>query len=1034
MSPLPRTISLAAASVLLACALPALAPTAAAASPKPVTAPAAQPTAPKAAPAADAPVTSVTVTGADLTPAFDPSITDYAVWCQGIQNDLTFTINGEAVPVSLAQDQAYQIASNGVTYWFRCLPSDFPRSTTTWTGAATGGYYLTDTHARAHPGLEPTYVMIYDSHGTPVWYNKAPSGGLNVRRVSPTMLAWSPSSGAVGSTPDSQLEFYDLTTGTVTKMGPSVGLLDLHEFIPTKSGGWAWFNTPRIPVNVTTKNDDTKQATTAANCVLQEVDTNGNATWTWDASAHIPQDQAMNPIYTAQNWPLAGQQTWDPYHCNAIDQDPATGDYFISMRNQSAIYRISRATGDVLWQIGGKNGGVAQQYFTVTGDPYGGFAAQHDIRILRDAAGTITGFTVFDNHYIFSGAPTQTSRGVRYDLDLTAHTAPYVSALSNPAGTTARYTGSYRIGSLNDPLLPAADTANLGEVISWGHAGGFSDFASGQLALNLTWPGDRSYRTVKEPLSAFDINLLRQTAGKRTDSTTNAALCRSALQLKMTSTPTIGAPVGPLVTSLRDGGCYQNTTGGAYVWSPATGMWTSTTGAIRTLWGSTGYENGSLGYPLMDQDCALTPAGCLQHYQGGTILWSQDTGAHVVSGTIRDAYAALKWQSSSLGYPTSDQSCAGSTCQQQFQQGTIYSSPAGAFATTEPIRAAYIAAGGPAGGLGAPTSSTICGLRFNGCSQNFQNGTLYWTSGTGAVVVRGAIRGRYQANGAENSALGYPIGPETCGIRAGGCYQNFQGGAILWSPATGAHANYGPIRDKYRAVKFENSGLGYPTSEIVCGLKDGGCYQNYEGGAILWSPATGAHTSWGAIRTQYQARGFEDGVLGYPTSDEVCGIRAGGCYQDFQGGAILWSPATGAYASYGPIRDKYRAVNFENSARLPDVANRVRNQRRWLLPKLRGRRDLVVPRHRRPHQRGSGPRAVPSVELRERPARIPHDRRGLDQRGLATGVPGRIDLLHRQPRSLALQLARRAPRRTSTVVPPARMRNQGFRLSRCPNR
>ncbi|MFC0456681.1 GH25 family lysozyme, partial [Arthrobacter liuii] len=73
--------------------------------------------------------------------------------------------------------------------------------------------------------------------------------------------------------------------------------------------------------------------------------------------------------------------------------------------------------------------------------------------------------------------------------------------------------------------------------------------------------------------------------------------------------------------------------------------------------------------------------------------------------------------------------------------------------------------------------------------------------------------------------------------------------------------------------------LGAQTSPIVCGLTDGGCYQNFQNGAIIWSPTTGAYASpAGPIRSVWANTGFEQGTLGYPTSAQTCGLTNGGCY------------------------------------------------------------------------------------------------------------------------------------------------------------
>ncbi len=68
-----------------------------------------------------------------------------------------------------------------------------------------------------------------------------------------------------------------------------------------------------------------------------------------------------------------------------------------------------------------------------------------------------------------------------------------------------------------------------------------------------------------------------------------------------------------------------------------------------------------------------------------------------------------------------------------------------------------------------------------------------------------------------------------------------------------------PLAVKAAAI---NGALGLPVSPEVYGLKDGGSYRNYQYGALIYSPATGAHVSTGAIRNLWASYGFENGVLG----------------------------------------------------------------------------------------------------------------------------------------------------------------------------
>ncbi len=70
---------------------------------------------------------------------------------------------------------------------------------------------------------------------------------------------------------------------------------------------------------------------------------------------------------------------------------------------------------------------------------------------------------------------------------------------------------------------------------------------------------------------------------------------------------------------------------------------------------------------------------------------------------------------------------------------------------------------------------------------HFQSGSIYWTPNTGAWEVHGAIRDKWGALGWERSYLGYPVTDEyDCG--PGRC-SNFQNGTISWNPQSGAQDN-----------------------------------------------------------------------------------------------------------------------------------------------------------------------------------------------------------------------------------------------------
>ncbi|NAZ75607.1 hypothetical protein GTQ99_09270 [Kineococcus sp. T13] len=223
-----------------------------------------------------------------------------------------------------------------------------------------------------------------------------------------------------------------------------------------------------------------------------------------------------------------------------------------------------------------------------------------------------------------------------------------------------------------------------------------------------------------------------------------------------------------------------------------------------------------------------------------------------------------------------------------------------------PIATRYEQLGGASGKLGRVTGceqSTSAGVKFS----SFEAGSIYWSSTSGAWDVSGSFHQLWSSSGWENGFLGMPTSGEVP-IRAGGVFQNYQGGTLYWSPATGAHSVSGAFRDLYAHQGYEGSFLAYPMTQEV--RVRGGVFQVYQGGVMYWSPTSGAHTVSGAFRDLYRDHGYENGPLGFPTSQEVP-LRNNGVFQNYQGGTMYWSPASGAAAVRGAILGKYAQLGYE---------------------------------------------------------------------------------------------------------------------------
>ncbi|HZD66616.1 MAG TPA: hypothetical protein VE152_11015, partial [Acidimicrobiales bacterium] len=98
-----------------------------------------------------------------------------------------------------------------------------------------------------------------------------------------------------------------------------------------------------------------------------------------------------------------------------------------------------------------------------------------------------------------------------------------------------------------------------------------------------------------------------------------------------------------------------------------------------------------------------------------------------------------------------------------------------------------------------------------------------------SAAVTDPIAAYYQQLGGPSSYLGNPIGAEY--PVAGGEGQDFAGGSIYYSSATGPHAVHGAILGHYRALGGPAGLLGFPTSDET-GVPDGvGRFNTFAGGA-----------------------------------------------------------------------------------------------------------------------------------------------------------------------------------------------------------
>jgi uncharacterized protein with LGFP repeats len=200
-------------------------------------------------------------------------------------------------------------------------------------------------------------------------------------------------------------------------------------------------------------------------------------------------------------------------------------------------------------------------------------------------------------------------------------------------------------------------------------------------------------------------------------------------------------PIGEVYTLERDlpGGLVTTFDSGnrSVYWSAPTGAHVIQ-GAIRDRWIALDADTGLLGYPVTDELTTPDQIGRFNHFSGtaGSIYWTPSTGAEEIYGAIRDRWAALGWERGPLGYPATGERGTpdGVGRYNHFSSGgSVYWTPTtGAQDVYGAIRSRWAALGWERSYLGYPTSGEFAVP--GGRRSNFQNGYITWDAASGRVT------------------------------------------------------------------------------------------------------------------------------------------------------------------------------------------------------------------------------------------------------------------------------------------------------------
>ncbi|KAM0333182.1 hypothetical protein ACHAQA_001842 [Verticillium albo-atrum] len=256
----------------------------------------------------------------------------------------------------------------------------------------------------------------------------------------------------------------DYEVAKVVRVG-SHKLVSAHEF-RLVDGETALIETP-IPRTISLKpwggREDQKWIVSGG---FQEINIEtGEVLFEWESLDHVDPKLSAFPLDFGAGLPGSGRNetdAWNYFHINSVDKDDE-GNYLLSARNIAALFKINGTSGDIIWQLGGYQGGSD---FKLAEDD--SFAFQHHARFRgRSADGSIEVVSFFDNGA--HSAPVKTrpySRARIVQLNHTSGAATSLRTYDAPDGLSARTQGSVQ-------LLP-----NGNVFVNWGEAGAVTEFSN----------------------------------------------------------------------------------------------------------------------------------------------------------------------------------------------------------------------------------------------------------------------------------------------------------------------------------------------------------------------------------------------------------------------------------------------------------------------------------------------------------------------------------------------------------------------------
>ncbi|KAG0647534.1 hypothetical protein D0Z07_6549 [Hyphodiscus hymeniophilus] len=224
--------------------------------------------------------------------------------------------------------------------------------------------------------------------------------------------------------------------------------------------------------------------------LFQEIDIEtGNLIFEWRATDHISMNDVFSSPSMKDGHGKSKEDAFDFFHINSVDKTEE-GDYIISARYMHAVVCISGKTGDILWQLGGKNNEFNDLNHALD------FAWQHHVTWHGNNT-----LTLFDNHAnnVFH-MPSSHSKGMLIHLDMDSKTARLIQKFVHPDKILNVSQGSVQlVPESGNVLVGFGNSPTYIEYAPNGHVLCAAHFAPHLLFEIIDFGFVKSYRVFKHP-------------------------------------------------------------------------------------------------------------------------------------------------------------------------------------------------------------------------------------------------------------------------------------------------------------------------------------------------------------------------------------------------------------------------------------------------------------------------------------------------------------------------------------------------------